>query len=172
MFLSTLISIMLIINLTFTSMYHPLAITLLIILQTVLIALMMGPISYSFWFSYILFLIFLGGMLVLFIYITSLASNEMFYIPMKMILPFITFIPIMLIITFLMNYTVMNPLIKQESINTMTLNLSTESYKNLSQLYNYPNMNLTILTIMYLLFTLIVIVKITQIQEGPLRQMY
>ena len=40
--------------------------------------LIRGTISRSFWFSYILFIIIIRGILVLFIYITRLASNEIF----------------------------------------------------------------------------------------------
>merc|ERR1712198_806681 len=65
-------------SLFFTRLSHPLAIGLALLSQTILICLITGLSSSSFWFSYILFLIFLGGILVLFIYVTSLASNEMF----------------------------------------------------------------------------------------------
>merc|ERR1739838_23170 len=62
----------------FTRLVHPLAIGLALLFQTILICCTTGLSNLSFWFSYILFLIFLGGILVLFIYVTSLASNEMF----------------------------------------------------------------------------------------------
>lgn len=65
-------------------MHHPLAIGLALLMQTLFIALSTGLVAPSFWFSYILFLVFLGGMLVLFIYVASLASNEIFRFSTKL----------------------------------------------------------------------------------------
>jgi NADH-ubiquinone oxidoreductase chain 6 len=59
---------------------------LVLLIQTLIVALLTGVLASSFWFSYILFLVFLGGMLVLFIYVTRLASNEMFSISAKSLL--------------------------------------------------------------------------------------
>nr|QNV11699.1 NADH dehydrogenase subunit 6 [Rhamphomyia barbata] len=70
----------------FMQMNHPLAMGLMLLMQTFLICLITGLMTKSFWFSYILFLIFLGGMLVLFIYVTSLASNEMFSMSMNLMI--------------------------------------------------------------------------------------
>nr|AGO50137.1 NADH dehydrogenase subunit 6 [Kamimuria wangi] len=72
MFMSSLLALI------FTRMNHPLAMGLMLLLQLFLVTLITGFMTQSFWFSYILFLVFLGGLLVLFIYVTSLASNEMF----------------------------------------------------------------------------------------------
>uniref|UniRef100_A0AAU6MWZ7 NADH-ubiquinone oxidoreductase chain 6 n=1 Tax=Xenogryllus lamottei TaxID=3120008 RepID=A0AAU6MWZ7_9ORTH len=163
-------TIILTLNIMFLITTHPLASTILIIMQTLLICTMTGPLSYSFWFSYILFMIFLGGMLVLFIYITSLASNEMFNIPTKT-----TLIITILSITMMMllnNINIMNyNNYKNDMLhNFLTPHSSSELPMNLIQLYNMPTSILTIITIIYLLITLIIMVKITQIKEGPLRQ--
>nr|YP_009567868.1 NADH dehydrogenase subunit 6 [Xenogryllus marmoratus]QBF03787.1 NADH dehydrogenase subunit 6 [Xenogryllus marmoratus] len=163
-------SIILSLNIMFTITTHPLASTILIIMQTLLICTMTGLLSYSFWFSYILFMIFLGGMLVLFIYITSLASNEMFNIPTKTMLMTMTSSTITLIL--MTNINIMNYTNHKNDIlhNTSISYLSSELPMNMIQLYNMPTSILTIITIIYLLITLIIMVKITQIQEGPLRQ--
>jgi NADH-ubiquinone oxidoreductase chain 6 len=55
---------------------HPLAIGLTLIIQTALVAAAAGIIARTFWFSYLLVLIFLGGILILFIYVSALAPNE------------------------------------------------------------------------------------------------
>nr|DAA06218.1 TPA_exp: truncated NADH dehydrogenase subunit 6 [Drosophila persimilis] len=73
-----LYSLILTTSIIFLNMIHPLAMGLTLLIQTIFICLISGLMTKSFWYSYILFLIFLGGMLVLFIYVTSLASNEMF----------------------------------------------------------------------------------------------
>lgn len=62
----------------FISLSHPIALGLSLIIHTLLVRAATGLAGGHYWFSYILFLVFLGGVLVLFIYITSLASNEKF----------------------------------------------------------------------------------------------
>jgi NADH-ubiquinone oxidoreductase chain 6 len=62
----------------FIVLNHPISLGLVLIAHTLLISVVTGVVGGHFWFSYILFLVFLGGVLVLFIYITSLASNEKF----------------------------------------------------------------------------------------------
>nr|QOL00670.1 NADH dehydrogenase subunit 6 [Loxoblemmus doenitzi] len=170
MFTVLITSLMLMTNMLFSMMIHPLSLTLLIIIQTLMICLISGPISYSFWFSYILFMVFLGGMLVLFIYITSIASNEMFLLPSKTILYLMMILIMLSMMMMKLNYMLINQNNKNDSMFT-NLNMFQEPV-NLNQLYNQPNFSVTILSISYLLFTLIVIVKITEIQEGPLRKSY
>ncbi|MGL5470365.1 MAG: NADH-quinone oxidoreductase subunit J [Shewanella sp.] len=64
----------------FISLRHPIGLGLALIVHTLLVSAATGLVGGHFWFSYILFLVFLGGVLVLFIYMTSLASNEKFEI--------------------------------------------------------------------------------------------
>nr|WGO58104.1 NADH dehydrogenase subunit 6 [Rhabdoblatta saussurei] len=160
MIISTLLA------LTFTQMNHPLAMGLILLIQTVMITIITGMLTQSFWFSYILFLIFLGGMLVLFIYVTSLASNEMFSISTKMFLFMLFMIPIMGLILYKINPMLMN----QETTNYMIHNNMTSM--SLIKLYNLPTSIITIMLASYLFLTLIVVVKITNIFKGPLRHSY
>nr|YP_010946463.1 NADH dehydrogenase subunit 6 [Caeparia donskoffi]WGO57181.1 NADH dehydrogenase subunit 6 [Caeparia donskoffi] len=151
-------------SISFTQMDHPLAMGLMLLIQTILISMITGLITQTFWFSYTLFLIFLGGMLVLFIYITSLASNEMFKLSNKLLLFMMIIMPII--------YSILkqdfSSLSNQETYNFVILyNMTTLP---LLKLYNQPTGMLTILMVLYLLLTLIVVVKITNIFKGPLRQ--
>nr|UXP34250.1 NADH dehydrogenase subunit 6 [Furcilarnaca chirurga] len=162
-------------SIMFSQSNHPLSMALIIIIQTILISLSMGLLSQSFWFSYILFLIFLGGMLILFIYTTALASNEMLTLPSVTLWIYPTIILIYLLNlwwidpTFL-NFTINNSDALQSQL--MTLNYWTETIFPLIKLYNNPtNMN-TLMLMMYLFLTLIAIVKITNIFSGPLRPMH
>nr|UBN08804.1 NADH dehydrogenase subunit 6 [Macropanesthia monteithi] len=159
MIMSSLLSI------SFTQMNHPLAMGLILLIQTIMISMITGLSTQSFWFSYILFLIFIGGMLVLFIYITSLASNEMFIMSTKLLCLLMIIMPMM---TLLMktNFPI---LINQESLMFLSINNSTSL--PLLKLYNHPTGMLTIMMAIYLLITLIAVVKITNIFSGPLRQM-
>nr|AVN68310.1 NADH dehydrogenase subunit 6 [Panesthia angustipennis] len=152
-------------SISFTQMNHPLAMGLILLIQTIMISMITGLSSQSFWFSYILFLIFIGGMLVLFIYITSLASNEMFMLSTKLIC-LLTFITLPILILVKMN---LPTTINQETSMFIMINNSTPL--PLLKLYNYPTGMMTIMMAIYLLITLIAVVKITNIFKGPLRQM-
>nr|QXM16919.1 NADH dehydrogenase subunit 6 [Neoneuromus maclachlani]UFZ12901.1 NADH dehydrogenase subunit 6 [Neoneuromus ignobilis] len=165
-----ILSINLLITWNFIQMKHPLAMGLMLLLQTVMICLLSGLMLKTFWFSYILFLIMLGGMLVLFIYMTSLASNELFSISMKNLLFNMMMIFIMFIFILMEIYPSFNFMFNSDMNYTNNLMLINENSLDLIKLYNFPTMNLTLLLINYLFLTLIIIVKITSIFYGPLRQ--
>nr|YP_010401680.1 NADH dehydrogenase subunit 6 [Symphoromyia crassicornis]UQU69103.1 NADH dehydrogenase subunit 6 [Symphoromyia crassicornis] len=169
----TLYILSIIMGMIFIQMNHPLAMGLMLLIQTFLVCLISGLITKTFWFSYILFLIFLGGMLVLFIYVTSLASNEMFSLSMKLTInTIIMFFFSFFIILFMDKSLIMPFLPNMEMININFMeNYLNENSINLNKLYNFPTNIITLLLINYLLLTLIVIVKITNLYYGPLRQM-
>nr|QQQ88955.1 NADH dehydrogenase subunit 6 [Hilara sp. YD3011] len=157
----------------FMQMNHPLAMGLMLLIQTFFICLITGLLTKSFWFSYILFLIFLGGMLVLFIYVTSLASNEMFSMSMKLTMNCLMLFFVMMLLFIMMDKTQIISFLMNNEMNTID-NMNSyinENSLNLNKLYNYPTNLITLLLINYLLITLIAIVKITNIFHGPLRLM-
>nr|URX53121.1 NADH dehydrogenase subunit 6 [Cryptotermes domesticus] len=157
MMASTLSSMM------FTQMNHPLAMGMMLLLQTTMMCLISGLMHQSFWFQYILFMVFIGGMLVLFIYVTSLASNEMFSLSTKMLLMSASMM--MMVSMTASKWT------NHDSSDSTTYNTtSDEIILMTSKLYNQPSGTLTILMALYLLMTLIVVVKITNVSKGPLRQ--
>nr|UOU85380.1 NADH dehydrogenase subunit 6 [Rhamphomyia physoprocta] len=157
----------------FMQMNHPLAMGLMLLIQTILICLITGLLTKNFWFSYVLFLIFLGGMLVLFIYVTSLASNEMFSMSMNMMFYSIFIIIAMMMMLFIMDkLSIISILMNNEMNETSNLNtFMNENILNLNKLYNFPTNLLTLLLINYLLISLVAIVKITNMFYGPLRLM-
>nr|QVL29067.1 NADH dehydrogenase subunit 6 [Ceratitis anonae] len=157
----------------FIQMNHPLAMGLILLIQTIQICLLTGLMAKSFWFSYILFLIFLGGMLVLFIYVTSLASNEMFSLSMKLTTISLIIFSIIMIVYILLDKTSSSFFIhnnEMQPIHYLNMMMK-ENSLNLQKLYNYPTNFLTILLMNYLLITLIAVVKITKLFYGPLRPM-
>nr|YP_009753987.1 NADH dehydrogenase subunit 6 [Oeneis urda]QIT06527.1 NADH dehydrogenase subunit 6 [Oeneis urda] len=151
---------------------HPISMGLLILIQTLLICLLLGMLINSYWFSYILFLVFLGGLLVLFIYVSSIASNEL--MNFSLINKFNFTIPIMiLLITILLknNLNWLNLSLNEDMnnfINTFLFSYN-ENNINLFKLYNEQTYLLMIMMIIYLFITLIAVVKITNIFFGPLR---
>lgn len=142
----------------------------LLLIQTFIICLITGILSQTFWFSYILFLVFLGGILILFIYVTSLASNEIFKFSFNLfIISFIIFIiSIIIIIIIDPEYININ---NQEIINNL-INISiNENLNNVYKIYNFPINFVTCFLINYLFLTLIISVKITNFFYGPLRNL-
>nr|YP_003433951.1 NADH dehydrogenase subunit 6 [Siphlonurus immanis] len=156
-------------GLTFCLMKHPLAMGLILLIQTTYISVFSGLIAPTFWFAYILFLVFLGGMLVLFIYVTSLASNEMFSISSKTLLFMLLFSTSLLILTvFFYDHNLwMTPMQTFTETPSLTSPYNISDY--LYKLYNTMSSIITILLISYLFLTLIIVVSITNIYEGPLR---
>nr|YP_010894921.1 NADH dehydrogenase subunit 6 [Phortica huazhii]WJW73434.1 NADH dehydrogenase subunit 6 [Phortica huazhii] len=160
-------------SIIFINMFHPLAMGLTLLIQTLLISLLTGLMTKTFWYSYILFLVFLGGMLVLFIYVTSLASNEMFNLSTKLTLFSVIFLTFSMIMCFFIDKSTLSFFLMNNEMETI-YNLNsylTENTLSLNKLYNYPTNFITILLMNYLLITLIVIVKITKLFKGPLRLM-
>nr|YP_009938377.1 NADH dehydrogenase subunit 6 [Lethe syrcis]QNU07796.1 NADH dehydrogenase subunit 6 [Lethe syrcis] len=151
---------------------HPISMGLLILMQTLFITLLLGMLINSYWFSYILFLVFLGGLLVLFIYVSSIASNEIMNISfINKFFIFIPFLVLFLIILFKNNLNWLNLSFNEDMTNFMNMFLFSynENNINLFKLYNKQTYLLMITMIIYLFITLIAVVKITNIFFGPLR---
>merc|ERR1711874_336699 len=111
---------------------------------------------------------FLGGMLVLFIYVTSLASNEVFkpsILIIRVIIPLSTIGLIFLVLDPII--FIQNTLVKKRSL-IKDFVYSTDM-ELINTIYNSTNINATIFIVFYLLLTLIVVVKITGNFFGPLR---
>nr|QAX91243.1 NADH dehydrogenase subunit 6 [Schedorhinotermes sarawakensis] len=149
-------------SMLFTQTKHPMAMGLILLIQTILMCLISGTMFKSFWFSYILFMIMIGGMLVLFMYMTSIASNEMFLSPNKMII-------IVMMITPLIYTMMIDPTSNKEMSNHDTIT-ETEVTTTTSPMYEQMTGTLTVLLVLYMLLTLIVVVKMININWGPLRQ--
>uniref|UniRef100_UPI0030036FCB NADH dehydrogenase subunit 6 n=1 Tax=Parotis marginata TaxID=990162 RepID=UPI0030036FCB len=156
---------------------HPLSMGLMILIQTMLTCLISGIMMSTYWFSYILFLTFLGGLLVLFIYVSSIASNEMFSISFNMKMTFFLSIFFICILSlFLMNnlnwlnFNINN--MEMNNMFNMFLFFNNENKINLSKLYNNQTFLIMMMMIIYLLITLIAMVKITNIFYGPLRSSF
>nr|YP_010265195.1 NADH dehydrogenase subunit 6 [Charybdis hellerii]UIP56980.1 NADH dehydrogenase subunit 6 [Charybdis hellerii] len=156
----------LILSLLFTRLTHPLSMGLTLLIQTILISLTTGLSTYSYWFSYILFMIFLGGMLVLFIYVTSLASNESFYFSYSILTISLSGLILIMPLTFLWD-SLLNGFMTQLPLSS--LNMESSNVFIISWIYSANLMNFTLFIILYLLLTLIVVVKITNLFKGPLR---
>jgi len=150
------ITFAILLTILFINSSHPITIIAVILAQTLLICINMWFILNTSWFSYILFLIFLGGLIVLFVYTVRLASNEKFSIKIKRIVRVIS--PLILItVLYLIN-------INQQVEQTQAVRV-----KSFYRIYSIRIIRITISTILYLLLTLVVVVKITSKFKGPIR---
>nr|AXS66128.1 NADH dehydrogenase subunit 6 [Chrysomeloidea sp. 8 KM-2017] len=149
---------------------HPLALGLILLLQTIMIALLTGLMSLNFWSSYIIFLIMIGGMLILFTYMTSIASNEKFKFSLKMTMFIIPMIPLSILSAFNSDHFI--GMHKLKTTNFMMTEKFLMNQMYLNKFLNYPHMMIYLAMIMYLLITLIAVVKITLKNKGTLRQKF
>nr|AQP29638.1 NADH dehydrogenase subunit 6 [Tumulitermes sp. AUS5] len=155
MSMSTTVSMM------FTQMKHPMAMGLMLLTQTIMVCLISGTMYSSFWFSYILFMIMIGGMLVLFMYMTSLASNEMFSPSNKMLVASMMILPILIYM--------MPTLTNNKEMNTHNTMMENEITTTTTAMYNQMMGTMTTMLVTYMLLTLIVVVNIINVSKGPLR---
>jgi len=145
------------IPIAFARSQHPVIYILIILLQTIFLCICVNLVIKTRWFSYILFLIFLGGLIVLFIYITRLASNEKFIYSSDRKFMF----SLSLRLTLLLLILNIN--------NQLTIKSIPEPLVLFKEMYHLEVLFLTSLSIIYLLLTLIVVIKITSKYRGPIR---
>nr|YP_010139434.1 NADH dehydrogenase subunit 6 [Tetraclita kuroshioensis]QQK55100.1 NADH dehydrogenase subunit 6 [Tetraclita kuroshioensis] len=148
------------VNLIFLFMFHPLAMIFILILQTVLISMFMYSVTQFPWFSYTLILVFLGGMLILFTYMSNIASNEMFKPNLKMLFP--------LVIAPALSFFLTKP---KQSLTPESISLPKEQFSNLTifKPFSFSIMPITLLMACYIILTLLTVVKISKMNQGPLR---
>jgi len=134
------------------SLVHPISLGLVLIFYSLLIGIARIIIRAP-WFFYLLVLVFLGGVIILIIYIRTLAANEKFRIPSSFRILILIFIMIGTSLTIL-DYNYRN----KTSFNiNMVMNL-----------YEYSNGRLSIFLITYLLITMVCVVKLVKFEKGPL----
>lgn len=129
----------------------PLSIGCCLLLTTILVALNGSLAYYDLWISYILVLVFLGGVLVIFIYVALVSSNEQFNLTLKPLLIFTLTLP---------GFTY---------LNLTQLNSKKRSLQWLEEIYRESLFILTLFLVLYLFLTLIVVVSNTKRTKITLR---
>jgi len=104
--------------------------------------------------SYVLFLIFLGGIIILFVYICSLASNELFIKKVNFRI---------------IGFTVVIILMIRRTIKKIILRIEIKYKIIFIKMFNKITSSLTLILIIYLLLVLIIVVKNILLHLGPLR---
>nr|AOY40261.1 NADH dehydrogenase subunit 6 [Bostrichoidea sp. KM-2015] len=151
-------------SLTLMMTFHPLSMALLLMLNTLIIALMSGMMNISYWYAFMLFMIMVGGMLVMIIYMTTIASNEYIDLTFKYLIPLMILSMLMCLPNILnLNFMINTP---ESYLNPKPMNLS------LNKFISANHLSLIMMLINYLFITLIAIVKITSLKYGSLRQKF
>nr|YP_009443884.1 NADH dehydrogenase subunit 6 [Archipsocus nomas]ATU07105.1 NADH dehydrogenase subunit 6 [Archipsocus nomas] len=146
---------------------HPLTMGFLLISSTLWFSFMMNFTMKTFWFLYVLIIVFIGGMMVLFIYINSLFPNEKFNFNQTITTTILLISFFIFNILFLLNKQ-FNLLKINSQLNN--LNLMNDTFFMTSMKIFSSSSSLIILALVnYLFFSFIIFVKITNFSSGPLR---
>uniref|UniRef100_UPI0030E3E225 NADH dehydrogenase subunit 6 n=1 Tax=Optediceros marginatum TaxID=3128126 RepID=UPI0030E3E225 len=143
-------------------MAQPLSLGLVIMVLSLLFCCLTGMLLSS-WYAYILFLIYVGGLLVMFAYVAALSPNMMFLGLNAVLVSVAIFIPCLV---FLYNYTFL------DLVNISDLNfwLEAKSIKNYGiELVSPYYVSILIALGIILLVNLVVVVKICFYQQSSLR---
>nr|WRW55932.1 NADH dehydrogenase subunit 6 [Pseudocuneopsis yemaoi] len=148
--------------LSMTLPMHPLSLGIMVLLLAFLNCTLIAAISP--WYSYMLFFIFIGGMLVMFAYIASLSPNMTFSINNPLM-------PILLTLISLFSFKNLT-LTSNHQINTELSASINDVMQTLSFLYMENGITCVILLACMLLFTLVASVKICKPKMGALRPFF
>lgn len=132
---------------------HPISLGLSLVVLALITGFMVIKINIS-WFFYLLVLVFLGGVIILIIYIRTLAANEKFFTEVSQgklaLFLLASVIPAGAIIS----------KFRRLKIRPGIMAAGT--------LYECSNMSILIFLIVYLLLTIICVVKLVKFESGPL----
>lgn len=159
-----------VLSLIFTNLKTPLRIGFILIIQTINMSIIIYLINSSSWYSYIILIIFLRALIVLFIYVSSLAANKTYGLNPKK--KFFYLRSTLLITLFLF---------KMSIFRIQKLNIISFSTSSLIRLENssttitlhkifIPYINIIrVIIILYLLITLLVSLIMLNYLKGPIK---
>lgn len=164
--------LLLIIFITLTNSLHPIYFIIILLFYAILICLIISLWKFTYIYSIIIFIIIISGLLIIFIYFARLISNEQNKITKNTLL----FINISLNSIFflwiinspLQSNLIFMPYTSLEINHIFKINII--PFQNITEIYNHPYFNITILSIFFLLISLFLIIKITSIKTSSLRK--
>nr|YP_010350254.1 NADH dehydrogenase subunit 6 [Virgulibracon endoxylaphagus]UOK09634.1 NADH dehydrogenase subunit 6 [Virgulibracon endoxylaphagus] len=155
--------------------FHPLTLSLILCFYLIFLTFKLNLMTNSFWYSYILFLVMIGGLMILFMYFTSLMNNELFFLKLKYNMNLILKMIILFIVLtlfykeykFIYYYLSFNYFELKNFILFFNFNYK-NLFKNLMMDYS---MMMNMYMIMYLFLIMLCMVTICNKISFPLRQM-
>nr|YP_009180595.1 NADH dehydrogenase subunit 6 [Calameuta idolon]ALM04151.1 NADH dehydrogenase subunit 6 [Calameuta idolon] len=168
-------SIMMVSLVMLTKDNHPIELMIYLTVFSIIMCIKTSFLNKNFWFSYLLFLTMIGGIMILFLYFVSTASNEMSELtkPSLLMSSMILIAIFISLISMLMTWDMFSTELIEVNmnINPMFLNTNwseTISYQ-MNQMFN-NNYKISLMIMIYLLFTLFTVMKMCMKMYGPLRQ--
>nr|WQB38566.1 NADH dehydrogenase subunit 6 [Acanalonia sp.] len=158
-------SLMILNSMITPTLKHPISMGTMLMSQTIMACSIMMVSHTNPWYSYILFITIIGGLMVMFMYMSSIASNEKFkFNTNKLVFMMLT---LMVIFIIAMKDPTITDLqkIKENKMNTY----ETEELKTLSKFFNSKKMILTILMMLILFTVMVTVTNISSTFEGPLK---
>ena len=131
--------------------FHPIFFRIMLIIISLIVSIFVFKINVS-WFFFLIMLVFLGGVIILIIYINTLAINEKFFLIRK------NFSFIFFSGGFIFIFCMIKNTFYKVNLN------------NSARIIIYENINIYVIIflILYLLLTLICVVKLIKFEYGPL----
>nr|YP_010350002.1 NADH dehydrogenase subunit 6 [Clithon corona]UOH96872.1 NADH dehydrogenase subunit 6 [Clithon corona] len=162
MTISIICSMLLALIFTMPMMMQPLSLGLCIMGISLFWCVLLG-LTYSSWFSYVLFLIYVGGLLVMFVYVAALAPNTLFS-SLKSLVGVLTTSAFLLILV-----SSLTPKDLSFLYDNLSLDYYSESIKTGIMMVSSSNISMLIGLGLILLMNLLAVVKVCYYQQGPLR---
>ena len=136
---------------------NPLTLGIWVLLIAILITIFLA-IPLTSWFSIIIFLIYIGGLLVIFAYFSAIDPNKKLGLTIPLL---VAIILALVVLTILRNYTV-----------TQLIHLINPKFKLMLALFSKTNAPILVFLAIVLLLALLVVVKVIKRNEGPIRPFY
>nr|UZZ43916.1 NADH dehydrogenase subunit 6 [Ecnomus sp. XG-2021] len=152
-------------NLYLILMNHPMSISLMLMIQILLSCYLMNMILQMTWFSYILFIIIIGGLMILFIYMCSMSSNKIFNLNLNYLL--LTTLTLINIYNWKNLYWIK---LNFKSIQFINYSFIKSEPMNLSKFIFPQSMLLMLMMIIILLLMMIIVNKMNSMNNSPFRQ--
>nr|AOR07210.1 NADH dehydrogenase subunit 6 [Enchytraeus albidus] len=130
---------------------NPLSMGIIILMTSLMLTLIYSTMLTS-WIAFLIFLIYIGGMLVMFAYFVALTPNQQMNL--------MTLVPLIFLFTVSFLFMFMYK---------MTPTISSLNMKFMYTFYLTNNVPLLLILALILLFTMIVVVKLVTNNKGPLR---
>nr|YP_010937780.1 NADH dehydrogenase subunit 6 [Ossuaria sichuanensis]WKW96227.1 NADH dehydrogenase subunit 6 [Ossuaria sichuanensis] len=137
---------------------NPMSMGFALMLMTMFLIMFLNLMMTSSWFMMITFLMMIGGLLIIFSYMSSMASNEKFNFKINLIM----IMTILLIMIDEMNFDY------QINENEQIFKTSDKQLA-LIKIFNLKSMSMTLMLVLYLFITMVSVTKIVKHHKGPLR---
>nr|AZL93495.1 NADH dehydrogenase subunit 6 [Taeniogonalos tricolor] len=154
---------------------HPLIMGISLLMYSMIMSISMNKYFNSFWYSMIVHLVIIGGLMILFLYFISLTSNSLIFFPKYFKL---TFFLKMLMILFMMMILMKNIMNIEKIFYLINSEISKfyelfyfkiNFYYTSKLIFSSSFFLMTLITLIYLLITLIYVTKICSKSNFPMR---